>query len=355
MEYQHGGDRYSYPVSWDFSTNINPCGMPERVKAALVDAVADCSHYPDSRCGTLRTALAERYQVDTGNIICGNGAADLIFQAVQALKPLEAMIPAPTFSEYEQALESVGCKTEYCYLKEEEEFSICKDTLLSCLTPSFDVLFLCNPNNPTGSLINKQDLEAILSHCRNLGIFLFLDECFLDFTRGEESDSLIPFIYQYDNIMILKAFTKMYGMAGVRLGYAITGNRKILEKMERLRQPWSVSTLAQAAGLAALHEKGTAAAVRALLETERPFLKNGLEALGFHVYHSSTNYLLFSDWETAEEKDLFLKCRKQGLLIRWCGNYRGLTGRHYRVCVKRREENILLLEILQKVLNERGR
>lgn len=353
MEYQHGGDIYSYPISWDFSTNINPYGMPESVRNAIVEAVSVCSQYPDSRCGKLRESLSEWHNVNAENIICGNGAADLIFQAVQAQKPVKALIPAPTFSEYEQALKSVGCNIEYCCLEEKEGFFLNAHTMLKHLDASFDVLFLCNPNNPTGCLIKKQDLEEIISYCKHRDIFLFLDECFLDFTGQEASLSLLPLIEKYDNLMILKAFTKMYGMAGVRLGYAITANRKLIETMELSRQPWSVSTLAQSAGLAAMKEEENVKKVRKLLLTERPYLKKELENLGFFVYDSSANYLLFSDYKNAQERQLFSECRQKGLLIRWCGNYHGLSGHHYRVCIKRREENKILITILGEVLKER--
>lgn len=353
MEYQHGGDIYGNQVCLDYSVNLNPFGMPQGVREAIKAAADHCAVYPDSQARQLRESLSKEHAVPKDGILCGNGAADLIFLAVFARKPKKAVILAPTFSEYEQALTGVGCEISYFYLKEEEDFSLDPEKFAASLDGFVDMVFLCNPNNPTGKVVFNEGMRKILDRCKTLGIFLIVDECFLDFAKEEEAASLIPLTTDYDNLAVLKAFTKMYGMAGVRLGYLISGSRTLLEDMEGLRQPWSVSTLAQAAGIAALREQAQPELVRALLERERPFVKTKLEELGFHVWDSQVNYLLFSDSHTEADGDLYHRCLQKGLLIRWCGNYRGLKGRFYRICIRERESNLAMFRILTQVLEER--
>ena len=181
----HGGDIYTAMEAGktellDYSANINPLGMPERVKAAAAAALELCDNYPDPLCRKLRTAVAEKEQVSAEFLIFGNGAADLIFRLVAAIRPRKAMVLAPTFAEYEQALKINGCKTIHYYLKEEEGFAL-EERFLEALDDSLEMLFLCNPNNPTGRLIPRSLLREVIAVCEANKIFLVVDECFVDF------------------------------------------------------------------------------------------------------------------------------------------------------------------------------
>lgn len=364
MEYQHGGDVYSQEIWMDYSANLNPLGLPEAVYRALLRAAGDCSRYPDSQSRRLRAALGERCGVPAQWLVCGNGAADLIFSLVLALKPARAVVPAPTFSEYEQALTAVQCHTRHFYLKEEDGFQMDVPAFCRFLRRESGgsghggeregarMAFLCNPNNPTGLPLSQKEVRQVADTCAEEGIFLAVDECFCDFLEEPESASLVPILKGYPNVMILKAFTKTYAMAGIRLGYGICPDGEVLEKLNRVRQPWSVSALAQEAGLAALGEEEYVAKARAVLSEEREFLRKGLEKLGFRVWPSKANYLFFRDERKIREKALYERLRKRGVLVRSCGNYPGLDGRYYRICVKCREENQVFLRELKEALEE---
>ncbi len=288
MELTHGGDWAGYRAKFghdalDFSANVSPLGLPEGVALAIVNALPTADRYPDPLCRELRQKLSASENVHENQILCGNGAADLIFRLVLAKKPRRALLPAPTFAEYASALKTVGCEVEYFFLKEENDFEITEE-LLSALHETIDMVFLCQPNNPTGQIVTSDFLEKLLKKCRACHATPVIDECFLDFLPEHESRTAKRFLAQFPELVILKAFTKLYAMAGVRLGYVLSGDEKLLENMREAGQPWAVSSLAQAAGVAALDETEYAAHVRSLIARERPRMIASLRSLGLRVF-----------------------------------------------------------------------
>lgn len=346
MKHIHGGNVYQYQNCVDFSANCNPLGTPESVKNAIIESLSHINDYPQVGCAPLKEAIAQYEGVKTSEVICGNGAAELIFSLCRALKPKKALLPAPTFAEYEQALTSVGCSCSHFFLKEEQNFSM-DDSFLKEISKEFNIIFLCNPNNPTGILTERDFLMEILKKCREHSVFLVVDECFLDFVKEPESYTLKEILKEYPNLFLLKAFTKRYAMAGVRLGYGLTANQELLEKMEGVTQPWNVSSLAQAAGLAALKETEYVEKGRETVFREQEFLKREMEAINFHVFPSEANYIFFKG-----ERNLFEKCVEKGILIRDCSNYPGLEAGYFRIAVKSHEDNKRLLRVLKEI--ERG-
>lgn len=343
----HGGEIYGRTVKIDFSANTNPLGTPDSVRRAVTDSVYELDHYPDPYCRELVRAIAAFEGLPESFILCGCGAAELIFSYCAAVRPRRALELAPTFSEYSAALESVGCVVEHYPLCREAQFEPEESFLTYLAGGAWDVLFLCNPNNPTGRIIRPELLTQIVRLCREKKMRLFLDECFLDLTdRGQEL-SLKHRLPQWPGLFILKAFTKSYGMAGLRLGYCLSGDRDLLTAMGRCVQPWNVSIPAQAAGVAALGETAFLERTRQLIREERSRLAEQLWGLGLEVCPSDANYLLFYSPLPLHEK-----LRARGLLIRDCSNYHGLGDGWYRVAVKRREENAILISELEKILEE---
>lgn len=341
----HGGDVYGRPVTLDVSVNTNPLGPPPGVVRAVVDAAQLLDRYPDPHCRRLVAALADREGVPEEAILCGAGAAELIFSFCAALRPRTALELAPTFSEYAAALAAAGCRVERCALEEEQGFALTEKLLEELERKNCEVVFLCNPNNPTGRLIPPALLENILALCERRGGWLFVDECFLELSDGGRGTSLAPLLRPGRRLFLLRAFTKSYAMAGLRLGYCLCGEGALLERMGRQTQPWNVSVPAQTAGLAALGEEAYLRESRALIQSERRYLREGLEALGLTVCPSQANYLLVKS--PAELSGPLLD---RGILIRDCANYRGLGLGWYRTAVRRREENRTLLNALGEIL-----
>ena len=338
----HGGDVYDGEIQLDFSANTNPYGTPQGVLDAITAALPRVHQYPDPYCRELVKTISEFEAVPKDWVLCGSGAAELIYSYCEALRPGRAMELAPTFSEYSLALERVGCQVERYSLKKENYFSLTEDFLPALERSRPDVLFLCNPNNPTGPEIALPLLEKILDVCEEQGTCLCVDECFLDLS--DDGVSLKSHLGEHPNLFILKAFTKSYGMAGVRLGYCLCAQGQLLEEMSHTVQPWNVSTLAQSAGVAALHERAFLQRTRALIPVERQWLQSQLEALGFWVCPSKANYLLFQG-----SQDLWEQLRKQGIAIRSCGNYHGLGTGWYRIAVRLHGENECLIRAMKEV------
>lgn len=353
MHLIHGGDVYSARQKMkqeplDFSANINPMGMPPGAVRAAADALQQCTQYPDPLCRELRAALAAYEGIPAEQIVCGNGAADLIFRIVAATHPRRALLLEPTFAEYEQALRSMDCSIAYFPLQESEGF-VLPEAFLQQLTPEINLLFLCNPNNPTGRTVSPALLQEIWKRCEEAGILLVVDECFNEFLEHPEQNTLKDVLETGANAVILKAFTKSFAMPGLRLGYGLCGNRDLAERIFSCGQPWGVSIPAQAAGVAALQEQGYLERMRRLIQTERRWLSENLARLGLRVFPSEANYILF---RTETEIPLRERMEQRGVLIRACGNYRGLDNRYYRIAVRGHDENERLIAALKCALEE---
>lgn len=341
---KHGGDIYTNKIEYDFSANLNPLGIPEGVKNVLKDSVGNWDNYPDHFCRELRLSLSEYEVFPSQNIVCGNGAADLIHRLVAVVKPKKALISAPTFSEYENALIQNTSLIIKHYLSKETGFSI-DEGILNKLNSSIDMLFLCNPNNPTGQTINKELLEKIAEKCISENIIFVCDECFLPFVSDSSNKSVRWFMNE--NIVILKAFTKFFSMAGLRLGYALFGNTTLAVKTSETGQYWSVSVPAQLAGIAALKEQEYMKKTIQLIKNEREFLMTELSEIGCTVYKSETNFILFRCDYPIDEILL-----KEKIAVRNCGNYDGLNKNYFRIAVRNHTENIILVSALRRALND---
>ena len=348
MELVHGGDWAGYRARFghdalDFSANVSPLGLPQGVADAIVAALPTADRYPDPLCRELRTALSRAEQLPEPWILCGNGAADLIYRLVWAFKPRRALLPAPTFAEYAAALESVGCEVKRKTLHEADDFAV-TEAFVQAVDQSIDLVFLCQPNNPTGQITPPELVQRLVRRCADCGAVLVVDECFLDFTDEASAKDLLE---AYPNLLILKAFTKNYALAGVRAGYCLTADRQLLEKMSACSQPWNVSVPAQAAALAALREPDWPAKARPLIAAQRAVLTADLTALGLTVCPSQANYLLFRG-----PAGLDAALLRQKIAIRSCANYPGLGEGWYRTAVRLPEENEALLDALRRGMEE---
>lgn len=349
MKEIHGGDITGYRLQYgveplDFSASLNACGMPLAVRQAALAAVADSYAYPDPQTRELCTALARKLMVPTDHLMLGNGAADLIYRYVYAIRPKRALLPVPSFAIYERALSAARSDIAYYALQPENHFDL-DAGILEAITTEVDVLFLCQPNNPTGRLVAPDLLAKILAKCCDTGTRLFLDECFLSFVQGTKDIGTTARCANHPNLFVLGSFTKLYGMAGLRLGWGVCSDETLRDAMLQNGQPWAVSTVAQAAGLAALTQDAWVQESLATIREAKRHLVAGLRALGFSVLGGAANYLFFK----ADDVQLKQKLAEQGILIRDCCNFRGLTAGHYRVAVRSNEENNRLLQALATV------
>lgn len=332
----------------DFSANINPLGMPETVKRAIVDNLHLAERYPDVDYSHLHQALARHHQVPAGWILAGNGETESIFTLVNGLKPRRAMIVTPGFAEYRRALQWSECAIDTFALREEDGWQL-TGAILDALTAELDCLFLCTPNNPTGLLPKRGLLEAIAGRCQALNIALILDEAFIDFIADEAG--FIPLLQNNPHIWVLRSLTKFYAIPGLRLGYLINSDEQAVAAMRARQMPWSINAFAALAGEQVLEDSAYQQATWQWLREEGGRFYQRLCALpGLTVYPGQANYLLLRS-----DTDLQRALLARHILIRSCANYPGLDGRYFRVAIRSQEENDRLLAALTEVLNDTTR
>lgn len=344
----HGGNihKYDHPVL-DFSANLNPLGTPVSIKHALIENIDKYEAYPDPDNVELKLAIGSRHCIEPDRIVCGNGAADIIFRIPLALKPKRALIIAPTFSEYAESLYTSGSDVSYYILKEDDEFflNINEDIINILQAEPFDIVFICNPNNPTGLTIERNSMLVLLEACQLSGARLIVDECFMDFVHDEKTYSVLPDIHRFPNLIVLKSFTKIFAMAGIRLGYAICGSIEDCEDINGCLQTWPVSTVASVCGIAALSESDFVTRSIDYVAEEKLKLITALDELGFRTFDSKSNYIFFKSPVKLDDSLL-----ENDILIRNCSNYVGLANGFYRIAIRTENENSKLINTLKEIM-----
>lgn len=352
MKSIHGGDIYNNKVNMDFSVNINPLGIPHSVKEAMSDALSYADRYPDMACSGLKKAISEYFtqqgcSIQSEDVIPGNGASELFMAIAHAIKPKKAVLLAPGFFGYEHVLRAVGCDIGYFLLDEQSDFSPAArlDALMDMLTDDTDIFFIANPNNPTGYLADSTFMKQIIGHCKEKHIYVVADECFMGFC--EKNYSVLSPLCDYDNLIVVRAFTKLFAIPGVRLGYMLSKNETVRQKVQRNLPEWNVSVLAQMAGEACIRESEYIKETASYVSRQRRLLSDGLKKLGFKVYKSDADFILF--YSKLPLYDILLN---KGILIRDCSNYVGLSQGYFRVAVKTYDENVRLLKVIGECIEK---
>ncbi|GAA0078386.1 threonine-phosphate decarboxylase CobD [Clostridium sp. CTA-5] len=330
----------------DFSSNINPLGMSDKAKQVIVDNLKEIEKYPDITYFELKNEISEYENIDINDLILGNGAAEVLFNVVRALNPKRVLIPIPTFSEYKEAVEAINAEVKFYKTIKENNFHI-KHDILDYINKEIDLIFICNPNNPTGVISDKKLLIEILKKAKKTGTSVLIDESFLDFVK--ENISMNSFIKEYSNLIIIKSLTKFFALPGMRIGYAITANNKLKNEINKITPAWNINILADLATRASLKDKNYIRKTLDYMEYQKSLLYNGLKELNnLTVYNPSVNFIFF---KTNSKIDLKLKLLEDKILIRSCSNYEGLDESYYRVAIKLEEENIKLIKSIKNILN----
>ncbi|KKM13120.1 hypothetical protein SY88_00545 [Clostridiales bacterium PH28_bin88] len=354
----HGGnvrkasEKYGIPENeiLDFSANINPLGPPEGVYRCLRSNLHQITRYPDPENAELRRALSAHLGVEEDRVLAGNGATEIIFLTIYALKPRRVMVTAPAFSEYARAAWSGGAQVVSYPLREEEGFNLKPFEIIKDLT-GVDILFLCNPHNPVSNLIPPEALMTVIEHCRYTGTLVVVDESFLDFVEERRDYTVVPYAARHDHVLVLYSLTKLYALPGLRLGCAVA-HRELVARLEACRDPWSVNRLAQLAGVAALQDPAFSDRTRRWLRKEKEFLFRKLQEVpGIRPLHPEVNFILVDLSESGKgASEVTEKMARRGVLVRNCSSFEGLGDRYIRIAVKDRLANERLLQVLSDVL-----
>lgn len=334
----------------DFSSSVNPIGPSPKALNAITDNFWQIQKYPDSNSNLLREAIAKHYNLRKENIVVGNGSTELIYLFAEAFmkKGDFALIPAPSFSEYEGAIKRTGEQIKF--LKLDKNFQVDKASFSREISGA-KIFFLCNPNNPTSNLTPAEKLEWIIQTAMDNDALVFLDEDFLEFVENQEKLTFMNKIVKYPNLFILKSFTKIYGLTGLRIGYGIACE-EIINIISNSKIPWNVNCLGQSAAIEALHDEGHLNKTLKLLKEEKLFLLAEMKKFkDFMIYPSDANFLFIDIRKTGlTAVQLKEKMLKRSVLIRDCISFTGLDEFFVRIAVKTRSENEKLLLALEEVL-----
>jgi threonine-phosphate decarboxylase len=357
----HGGNVYKVALERrmsverivDFSASINPLGFPTSGLRAIRSALKQIVHYPDPDCWQLRQVLAQQCRVDPDMILVGNGSTELIHLLPRALAIKSALIIGPTFEEYAHALMDAGSVVQYVHAKREERFRPPLQEVLRLLFAKrsrFDAVFLCNPNNPTGQVMNRPALCELAEVVERLQGWLIVDEAFIDYCQEQ---SVVSMLKEHPRMVVLHSLTKFYAMPGLRVGYLL-GASKVVDRLKDRQPPWSVNSLAQEVSCAVLQDDVYARKSRVFMEKERSRFVRGLRSVsGIRVYPSAANFVLIElpAWTSAGEVTEGLVSKR--LLVRDCSTLPGLTTRMIRVAIRTAKENRRLIAALGACLTKR--
>lgn len=335
-----------------FSANVNPLGISYQLRSTLADNLDAITTYPDREYTALRTCIATYAGTQPENVIVGNGSTELISLFIQTKHPKKALVLGPTYSEYEREIALGGGTTLYYPLKEEHEFHMDVEDFCSHLSDQLELLVLCNPNNPTSTAITCSQMRRILDACLQYGIFVMVDETYVEFAPEEKDVTSIPLTNYYTNLIILRGTSKFFAAPGLRLGYAVTGNQDLIKAINTRKNPWTINSLAEIAGRLMFPDEEYIRHTRELICGERDRLYNELSTWdSVTVYEASANFILMKIRKPGvTSQDLFDHCIRKGLMIRDCSTFPFLDDHFVRFCVMLPEQNDRLLEAFREVL-----
>ena len=378
----HGGNIYkvfrekNIKEILDYSSNINPYGIPESLKSRIIENLEILERYPDPDYVELREKLANLNNVNLSDIILGNGATEIIFLFMKVINPKKILIVSPTFGEYERAVKateiprdivSLSCsgdnknienkeiEIEYFELKESDDFKLNIGNLKNELEKKYDLLIICNPNNPTGKFLKLAETEEILKECNKYDTKLFIDEAFIEFLADGMKESIINTEENKKNLFVTRAFTKFFAIPGLRLGYGMYFDKELEKKISEKKEPWSVNNIAELAGLTVLDDTEYIEKTLKWIAEEKVYMYKKLnEISGIKSYETEVNFItgkidekLFS--EGLNVKILREKMLEQGILIRDASNFKFLDERFFRLAIKDRESNDRVIEVLRRI------
>lgn len=378
----HGGNIYkvfrkkNIKGIMDYSSNINPYGIPESLKSRIIENLEILERYPDPDYVELREKLANLNNVNLSDIILGNGATEIIFLFMKVINPKKILIVSPTFGEYERAVKAVGTsrnsidlscsddnknienkeiEIEYFELKESDDFKLNIGNLKNQLEKKYDLLIICNPNNPTGKFLKLAQTEEILKECNKYDTKLFIDEAFIEFLADGMKESIINTEENKKNLFVTRAFTKFFAIPGLRLGYGMYFDKELEQKISEKKEPWSVNNIAELAGLTVLDDTEYIEKTLKWITKEKIYMYEKLnEISGIKVYETEVNFItgkidekLFL--EGLNVKILREKMLEQGILIRDASNFKFLDKRFFRLAIKDRASNDRVIEAMKEI------
>lgn len=364
----HGGNIYkifrekNIKEILDYSSNINPFGVPESLKRKIIENIGILERYPDPDYVELRKKLACLNKVDLKNIVLGNGATEVIFLFIKVIKPKKVLIVSPTFAEYERAVKATEnsdnqkTEIEYFELEEKKDFKLDVEKLKKEIEKKYDLVIICNPNNPTGKFLKLTETEEILKKCNKYDTKLFVDEAFIEFLEDGLKESIINTGENKKNLFVTRAFTKFFAIPGLRLGYGIYFDKNLEKKIAEKKETWSVNNFAEMAGITVLDDTEYIEKTLKWITEEKKYMYKKLNGMaGIKAYKTEVNFICVKIDDELISKGLNVKKLQEkmleaGILIRDASNFKFLNDSFFRLAIRDREGNDKVVGILRKIL-----
>ena len=362
IDHIHGGDLAAIERKYkikkeeilDFSGNINPLGFPGNTAKMLAENIAVVSTYPDKDYYALRKSISGYTGAPAENIVVGNGSTELISGFIKAVSPKRAVILGPAYSEYEKEILLSGGGYVYFPLEEKDGFEADIEKLKCALTPDTDMFIACNPNNPTGTAISAESIETVLTHAKKMGIVVMIDETYIEFSENLDRLTLIPLTGKFDNLFVIRGISKFFAAPGLRLGYGVSSNKSLTDKLNKTKDPWSVNILASFAGEHLYTENEFISKTKRLISSEREKAFAELSSWkNIKVYKSCSNFILIkllSDKITSPE--IFSRLIEKKMLVRDASSFTFLDESFIRFCLLLPEQNEALLREMKKIIEK---
>lgn len=333
-----------------FSANVNPLGTSPEALHALGEGLRCIEAYPDREYTGLKQSIASYVGCDPAQILVGNGTTELISHVIGYASPKKALILGPTYSEYEHSVTLAGGSSVYFPLREGDDFAPDIAALTDKLTDDTDLLILCNPNNPTGGAISVTDMRRILNCCMEHGIFAMVDETYIEFVSEVSKYSAVQLTNDYNNLIVLRGVSKFFAAPGLRLGYAITGNRNLLGRVAAKADPWTINAYAELAGTVMFSDEDYIRRTRELIGGERDRMYRIFsESSRFKPYPPAANFMLLRiEEDTLNAQLLFDRCIREKLMIRDCSTFPFLDDHYIRFCFLTPEQDDALTAVLMR-------
>ncbi len=338
-----------------FSANVNPLGISQALRQTLSENLDAVSSYPDREYTSLKDAISRYCDIPAENIIVGNGSTELISIIISLKHPSRAMILGPSYSEYEREIIQNGGTSMYFPLRERDGFRLDLEKLEKELKSDIGMLIICNPNNPTSTCISREELRSILDICKTKGIFVMVDETYIEFTPDQKSVEGIPLSEWYSNLFIIRGISKFFAAPGLRLGYGITGNTDLIHEINTRKNPWTINSLAEVAGKVMFSDRDYIEKTRNLIFSERSRVCSKLDEMEkrglLHYFTPMANFVLCRIDNGMNAQFLFDECIRQRMMIRNCAAFPFLDERYFRFCFMKKEDNDALLECIDRTLS----
>lgn len=336
-----------------FSANVNPLGVSYKLRETLANHIDAITSYPDREYSSLRESIASYINADKEHIMVGNGSTELISIFISMVAPKKALLLAPTYSEYEREITLSGGSYSYYPLQKENDFKLDVEQFTDNLEEDLDLLILCNPNNPTSTTLTTTELRYILTSCKQKNIYVIIDETYVEFVENIDEITAVPLVNEFDNVTILRGISKFFAAPGLRLGYAVCSNETLLSEIKEKKNPWTINSLASIAGEIMFSDKEYIQKTKELISTERNRICDRLNKIeGLKVYPSYANFVLVEIMRPGLTAfGLFEKAIRQGLMIRDCVTFPGLSESFFRFCYMMPEKNEELLQVIEDYLH----